>query len=610
MKNTQVFVGIFLFMAVLVFALAGCGSSGSSDSAWWGGGDSGGTPVTTPQVQTLTNLNNPGQPIRQGDWTQIDGTGFGATQGAGYVLYTLEDGSKGNADMYGSWSDTQITCRVPVTVSKDAAAKGTWGAQVFTDNGGSSNDFPTAGNPTPNPTPTDIPPSPTPTPTQSVSPTPSPTTTVSPTPSPTATSGGGGGGGGGGGATAQWWDLGFAETVNSIWNIQVGADQAGNVYVSCEGDDCISVYEGESDAKGFRNLYKNMTLVGNFPTGTGKYSSHSLFVPQDTSKTYGIAYRNATSLVIHKASVSSGTSSFKNVTSIKIPEEAGFNSPSLYLSGNDAYVSYGFSYNGSNYVGVNYIPIPTSTPYTYNDWNSGYRNPNQGSVPGRNCTISKGTSTALFMGYLQPTPTPSPGGGSYTVGSYQISPTSSPSPAPSWTPCSSGSVPVLDNNVRVTNNGTSPYYLAYASTTAEWSGLNLFGIAASGSSAGYFLAVGTPPLNVSSVTASGTPIVANGKKTVTYSYGGTLNVMQNSSSTGPWTNIKTFTAIDNQFGVGTTVNGAPLISYFTYDSSYGTYGIRTQAYTSTTPKIIAQREFIRATFLCCYAGVKFPLPRL
>lgn len=610
MKNTQVFVGIFLLMAVLVFALAGCGSSGSSDSAWWGGGDSGGggTPVTTPQVQTLTNLNNPGQPIRQGDWTQINGTGFGATQGAGYVKYTLENGSTGNADMYGSWSDTQITCRVPVTIPMDIAVKGTWGAQVFNDNGGSSNDFPTSGNPTPNPTPTNSPPSPSPSPTPSVSPSASPTPSVSPTPSPSPTSGGGGGGTP---ATAQWWNLGFAETANSTSNIQVGADQAGNVYVSYEDGESINVYEGESGAKGFKNINRNMTLVGRFPNH-GQYGWHSLYVPQDTSKTYGIVYRNSTSLVIHKASVSSGTSTFKNVTTVDAPEDAGINSPSLYMSDNNAYVSYGFSYGGNHYVGVNYFPIPTSTstPDTYTNWVTQYSAPNQGSIPGRNCTISKGTSTALNIGYLQPDPTPTPtptGGGYYSVGSYVIQPTCSPSPAPSWAPYSAD-IPVLDNNVRVTNNGTSPYFLA-PSCAESWCGLNLFGIATTGSSAGYFVAVGTPYLDASQ-EAYGTPIVANGKKFVTYSSGDTLNVMQNSSSTGPWTNIKTFTANNNQFGVGTTVNGAPLISYLEYNSSYGCYGIRTQAYTSTTPKAIAQREFIRATFLCCYAGVKFPLPRL
>ena len=186
MKKAHVFVGVFLFMAVFVFTLTGCGSSGSSDSAWWGGGDSGGgTPVTTPQVQTLTNLNNPGQPIRQGDWTQINGAGFGATQGAGYVKFTLENGTTGNADQYSAWSDTQITCRVPVAIPMDVAVKGTWGAQVFTDNGGSSNELPTAGNPTPNPTPTNSPPpTASPSPSPSISPSASPTPSVSPTPSP------------------------------------------------------------------------------------------------------------------------------------------------------------------------------------------------------------------------------------------------------------------------------------------------------------------------------------------------------------------------------------------------------------------------------------------
>lgn len=575
-------VGIFLFVSVLVFALAGCGSSGSSDSAWWGGGDSGGgTPVTTPQVQTLTNLNNPGQPIRQGDWTQINGTGFGASQGAGYVKFTLENGATGNADQYSSWSDTQITCRVPVAIPMDITGRGTWGAQVFTDNGQSSNTLPTGGNPTPNPTPTNSPPSPTPTPTTTVSPTPSPTVTVSPTPSPSPTSGGGGGGGGG--ATEKWWDLGFAEISSNATNIQVGADVDGNVYVSGEYGGSIYVFEGEAGAKSFKNQNITFNPVGYF-NGPGGYDSHSLFVPSDQSKTFGIAYRNSTSLVIQKASKSSGTWSYGNFTAVNIPEAAGFNSPNLYMSSDNAYTSYGANYEGTDFVGVGSIPIPSGETSTYRDWSNVWSEPDMGVALGRNCTISSGTK--LNVGYIDSS-------GSYLIGSYQSG----------YYP---GIVASPSSNSKSTTHGTTPYALIYT-TSGELSGLNLWNYDNT------YLPVGSPGLNADYDSEYfGKPIISNGKKTVAVGKDTTLYVVQNSNSAAPWTQIGNFSMTgSDKFGAGNTVSGAPLISYVTRQyGSTGTYGIRTQVYSTTTPRAIAQREFIQATFLCCYSGVTLPMPRL
>ena len=584
MKNTQVFVGIFLFLAVFVFALTGCGSSGSSDSAWWGGGDSGGggTPVTTPQVQTLTNLNNPGQPIRQGDWTQINGAGFGATQGAGYVKYTLENGATGNADQYSAWSDTQITCRVPVATTMDIAVKGTWGAQVFTDNGGSSNELPTAGNPTPNPTPTNSPPpTASPSPTPSVSPSASPTPSVSPTPSPSPTSGGGGGGGGGGGATAQWWNLGFAEMNGDASNIQVGGDVDGNVYVSCEYEDIVYVFEGDVGAKGFRTQNTTFNYVRNFPG-----YDHSLFVPSNESKTFGVAYRNSTSLVIQKAVKSGSTWGFGNCTALNGSTPSGLNSPKLYMSGNSAYTSHGYSSAGSHYVGVNSFTIPSAGTSTYTNWAT----PNMGSITGKNATISSGTK--LNVGYI------TNDNATYRIGSWQGGST--------WVNYQS-SVGSPGVNTKTTTNGTTAYALIY-STSLGLPGLNLWNYDST------YLPVGTPGLNSNENYNHyyfGQPIVANGKKTVAVSSNTNLYVVQNSNCSGPWTQIGQFVITDSQqFGAGSTVNGAPLISYMTQQYAGGPYGIRTQAYSTTTPRAIAQREFIRATFLCSYVGMALPLPRL
>jgi len=574
-------LGALLMLCTIVFSLSGCGSSGSSDTgSWWGGGDSGGGTTTAPQVQTLTNLNNPGQPIRQGDWTQINGTGFGSTQGAGYVLYTLENGATGNADQYSQWTDTQITCRVPVTIPMGIKGKATWGAQVFTDNGQSSNNLPTNGNPTPNPTPTDVPPSPTPTPTQSSSPTPSPTTTTTPSPTPTS---GGGGGGGGGGATTQWWDLGFAYYTSSASNVQVGADIDGNVYVSYEEGGKVYITENDGvGAKASRTTGGNFTFVGSF---TG--SSHSLFVPQDTSKTIGVAYQNTTALTVQKGVKSGSTWGFSNFTTVGGTTPSGLCYPSLYMSGNEAYTSYGFSDSGTHKVGVTNFTLPSTGGTTYTTWGS---TPPMGSVTGQNATISKGTN--LNMGYYN--------GSTYNIGSYNGS---------GWTNYSSSGIGVNTTlrNAQTTTNGTTPFALFYKSGGTP-DGWNLWYYNTSSS---YYMPSGNPStITTSSSNTCGKPIVANGKKTVAYydSSTSTIFVSQNSDCSAPWSNIGSFGTTGSSFGVGSTANGAPIVSYQSQNAGYN--AIRTQVYSSTTPKVVAQREFMRATLLCCYMGVKLPMPRL
>ena len=124
-----VFLSIIMMLSI---ALTGCGSSDSGSTSYWGGDSSGGTTTTAPQVTSSVNLNNPGQPIRPGDWIQISGQGFGSTQGSNYVQFTNGTGTNANADLYNSWTDTQIVCRLPADALKSgsdnkATQWGTWG---------------------------------------------------------------------------------------------------------------------------------------------------------------------------------------------------------------------------------------------------------------------------------------------------------------------------------------------------------------------------------------------------------------------------------------------------------------------------------------------------
>jgi hypothetical protein len=208
-RRCTVFLAIALLMALTV-TTSGCGGGGSSsESSYWGGGDGGAsTAVVTSQITAVNNMDLPGQPIRVGDWIEIQGTGFGDTR-----LGETSDGSvvfsDGVTDMkainYGKWTDALIECQVPQGAPvKALTARENFRILVLRRNmpyGSSS--FSANGNPTPNPSPQATPPSPSPSPSPSVYPTPSPTPTPSPSatpvPTPSQTSGGGGGGGGGGG---------------------------------------------------------------------------------------------------------------------------------------------------------------------------------------------------------------------------------------------------------------------------------------------------------------------------------------------------------------------------------------------------------------------------
>ncbi|MHC9540599.1 MAG: hypothetical protein AB9903_13910 [Vulcanimicrobiota bacterium] len=175
-------ITVLVIISILLFS--GCGGSGGeqSSSSWNGGGSS-----SEPQIQSVLNLNNSGQPVRIGDWCQINGVYFGSSKGIGYVRYSFQDGTSGSADYTNLWADSQIICRVPQPDrGMNSKAAAVVNLCVYTNEGMFSNSYSTDYDTTPNPTPQPTPPSPSPTP--SISPTPSPTSTVSPTPSPSPSS--------------------------------------------------------------------------------------------------------------------------------------------------------------------------------------------------------------------------------------------------------------------------------------------------------------------------------------------------------------------------------------------------------------------------------------
>jgi len=196
-----------------MLAIAGCGGGGGStgDGMNFSGGGQQASAVV-PQILNVTNLNSPGEPIRQGDWCQISGSNFGSsqtgTQSNGYVLFSFQSGKSAQADSYQQWTDTLITCRVPVSVKRSKGSRDALNITIVSADSGSSGSSGSPSqvsyNPTPNPNPDVTPPpsSPTPAPTPTATPTSTstPTQTVTSTPTPTSTSTGGGGGGGGGAA--------------------------------------------------------------------------------------------------------------------------------------------------------------------------------------------------------------------------------------------------------------------------------------------------------------------------------------------------------------------------------------------------------------------------
>lgn len=191
-----------LTITVLAF-LQGCGGGDSTGGGvGYSGDNSSGsaTAASVPQVSTINNLSSSGQPIRVGDWIEINGSNFGATQGTSYVGFT-NGATTAQATLYDSWSDTKIVSRVPdgAPMSKRYAVREI--TQIFVSKSGTGNSstFSTTSNPTPNPSPQPTPPASTPTPSPTTpTPTPTPTPTSTPTPTPTQTGGGSGGSSGGG----------------------------------------------------------------------------------------------------------------------------------------------------------------------------------------------------------------------------------------------------------------------------------------------------------------------------------------------------------------------------------------------------------------------------
>jgi len=195
---------VIVICTACALAIAGCGNGGSDSgtAGSYSDGGGGGIITGTSALTAVNNLSSQGQPIRPGDWIELIGSNFGATQGSSYVGFT-NGAATTQAALYDSWSDSKIVCRVPegTPMSDRYAVREITNVFVSTNGVGNSNTYTAPSDPTPNPTPQPTPPSltPTPTPTTTTSPTPTPTTTTSPTPTPSPTSGGGGGGGGGGG---------------------------------------------------------------------------------------------------------------------------------------------------------------------------------------------------------------------------------------------------------------------------------------------------------------------------------------------------------------------------------------------------------------------------
>jgi len=188
-----------------MLTIAGCGGGGSSSGYSYDNGGGSSTTITAPSVTSVNNLNQPGQPLRVGDWAEINGSGFGSSQQGnysnGYVAFASTSATV-KATSYSTWTDTQVVCQVPLGAPiKVPQARETMNIiVVHPDSEAGSSPLQINADPNPNPTPQPTPPSPSPSPSATATPSPttttSPTPTPTPTPSPSPTSGGGGGGGG------------------------------------------------------------------------------------------------------------------------------------------------------------------------------------------------------------------------------------------------------------------------------------------------------------------------------------------------------------------------------------------------------------------------------
>ena len=116
-------LAIMIVFIAFALQMAGCGGSGSNETAAQGGWSNDASSASAgPKVDSAVNMDNPGQPLGTGDWLQINGSGFGSSQGTSYVSFSNGSDINVKADSYFTWSDTQVVCRVPVNLKGKAVA--------------------------------------------------------------------------------------------------------------------------------------------------------------------------------------------------------------------------------------------------------------------------------------------------------------------------------------------------------------------------------------------------------------------------------------------------------------------------------------------------------
>jgi uncharacterized protein YkwD len=160
MKRNVFPVIMMVFVSVLLSLLFAACSSGGSDSSG-GGGGGGGNVVGGPSISSVSNLTNPNQPLRVGDWTQIDGFSFtdrAVTPPSGSYAAFTDGTTTVQATLYSIYTMGQIVCRVPDGIPTSCSVI------VKTSSGGTTNPYPITVNPVPNPSPQPTPPVPTPSP--------------------------------------------------------------------------------------------------------------------------------------------------------------------------------------------------------------------------------------------------------------------------------------------------------------------------------------------------------------------------------------------------------------------------------------------------------------
>ncbi|MDQ7822295.1 MAG: hypothetical protein RDV48_05830 [Candidatus Eremiobacteraeota bacterium] len=174
---------LFVALIFLFLSMAGCTGGGSEGQSFLGTAWSG---AANPRLDTVENLDKPGEPLRAGDWSRIRGSGFGDTQGQGYVHF-VQGAQSSKAARYHAWADGEITFRTPDDLkSPGETTKAFSQAQIAIvhSSGSGSNVLAIATDATPNSSPQETPPAATPAPSPTGSPSPSPSCTCPPTPSP------------------------------------------------------------------------------------------------------------------------------------------------------------------------------------------------------------------------------------------------------------------------------------------------------------------------------------------------------------------------------------------------------------------------------------------